>query len=218
MVRRRPAIGRRPERLTAPAAPGRAAMPAARATVSAAGPVMVPPPGAYRTAPQEEHPMANPTSTRNDLAGNAKQVSIGILQACLVDTVDLYNATRQAHWNVKGPGFIALHEMFGTFYTDLQELADDMAERIVQLGGTASGTTQAVAGGTRLPPYPADIRAEAAHLAALADRYAQLANALRAGIDSTAEAGDADSADLLTGASRSLDKKLWMLEAHLPGA
>ncbi len=153
--------------------------------------------------------------TRNDLPGNAKQVSIGVLQACLVDTVDLYNATRQAHWNVKGPHFGSLHALFETFYTDLAEAADEMAERIVQLGGTATGTTQALAGQTRLPAYPTDLHAGMDHVAALTDRYAQLAKALREGIGQTDEAGDADTADLLTGQSRAIDKKLWMLEAHL---
>lgn len=153
--------------------------------------------------------------TRNDLPGNAKQVSIGVLQACLADTVDLYNATRQAHWNVKGPHFGSLHALFETFYTDLAEAADEIAERIVQLGGTATGTTQAVAGQTRLPAYPTDLHAGMDHVAALTERYAQLAKALREGIGQTDEAGDADTADLLTGQSRAIDKKLWMLEAHL---
>jgi len=156
--------------------------------------------------------------TRNDVPSNAKQVSIGVLQACLFDTIDLYNATRQAHWNVKGPSFIAIHEMLGTFYDALQVAADDQAERIVQLGGQAMGTTQAIAGGTRLPAYPTDAVSIQDHLTALADRYAAVAKALRAGIDATDEAGDADTADLLTGQSRDIDKKLWMLEAHLePG-
>ena len=155
-------------------------------------------------------------STRNDVPTNAKQVSIQVLQACLVDTVDLYNATRQAHWNVKGPNFIGLHELFGQFYADLQESADEMAERIVQLGGTPVGTTQALAAGTRLEPYPTDLHAEQDHLRAMADRYAVVAKTLRAAIDQTDEAGDADTADLFTAASRGIDKKLWMLEAHLP--
>lgn len=158
-----------------------------------------------------------PWKTRNDVPGNAKQTAIAVLQGALVDTIDLYNATRQAHWNVKGPGFIALHEMFATFYADLQETADDMAERIVQLGGIANGTTQALAAGTRLAPYPATLLGGLDHVAALAERYAQVAKTLRGGIDQTAEAGDADTADLLTGASRAIDKKLWMLEAHLAG-
>src|ERR687884_1098354 len=95
-------------------------------------------------------------STRNDVPSNAKQVSIETLQGCLVDTIDLYNATRQAHWNVKGPHFGQLHRLFEEFYNALQASTDELAERIVQLGGTANGTSQVVASGTRLPPYPTD--------------------------------------------------------------
>lgn len=155
-------------------------------------------------------------STRNDVPGNAKQVSIGVLQGCLVDSIDLYNATRQAHWNVKGPHFGELHKLFEEFYNALHLSSDDLAERIVQLGGTANGTTQTLASGTRLPPYPTDLYAGMDHVTALADRYAQVAKTLRAGIDQTDEAGDADTADLLTEQSRATDKMLWMLEAHLP--
>jgi len=155
--------------------------------------------------------------TRNDLPDNAKQASIATLQGCLVDAIDLYNATRQAHWNVKGPHFGELHRLFEEFYTGLADGTDEIAERIVQLGGTAMGTTQALAQQTRLAPYPTDLHDGLAHVRALADRYAQAAKALRAGIDATAEAGDADTADLLTGQSRAVDKMLWMLEAHLHG-
>lgn len=154
--------------------------------------------------------------TRNDVADNAKQVSITVLQGNLVDAVDLYNATRQAHWNVKGPHFGELHKLFQEFYETLQVGSDDLAERIVQLGGTANGTTQVLAGSTRLPPYPTDIYAGMEHVTQLANRYAMVAKALREGIDQTDEAGDADTADLLTEQSRSVDKMLWMLEAHLP--
>jgi starvation-inducible DNA-binding protein len=160
---------------------------------------------------------AAPThSTRNDVPTNAKQVSIGVLQGCLVDSIDLYNATRQAHWNVKGPHFGELHRLFEEFYTALATASDDLAERIVQLGGTANGTTQVLAQGTRLPPYPTDLYAGMDHVKALADRYAAVAKTLREGIGQTDEAGDADTADLLTEQSRATDKMLWMLEAHLP--
>ena len=153
--------------------------------------------------------------TNNDLADNAKQVSIGVLQACLVDAVDLYNGTRQAHWNVKGPHFGSLHALFETFYTELAADADEIAERIVQLGGIANGTTQVLAAGTRLPAYPTALQGGMDHVRALTERYAQVAKSLRLSIEETDEAGDADTADLLTGLSRAMDKKLWMLEAHL---
>jgi starvation-inducible DNA-binding protein len=151
--------------------------------------------------------------SRNDLNSNAKETSIGVLQGCLTDGIDLYNATRQAHWNVKGPQFHALHVMFEEFYTTLATDIDELAERLVQLGGTAMGTTQSVAGGTRLPAYPTDLRAGEQHLAALIERYAAVGKSLREGIDTADEAGDADTADILTGVSKNVDKALWMLEA-----
>lgn len=152
--------------------------------------------------------------TRNSLADNAKKTSIGVLQACLADSVDLYNATRHAHWNVKGPQFGSLHALFEQFYTTLATDIDELAERLVQLGGTAMGTTQSVAGAARAAPYPTGITAGMDHVNALLDRYAALGKAVREGIETTDEAGDADTADILTGVSKNLDKAVWMLEAH----
>ena len=153
--------------------------------------------------------------TRNDLGANARETSVAVLNATLVDTVDLTNGVRMAHWTVRGANFAALHELFGTFYGQLEAVTDDIAERAVQLGGTPDGTTQLVGEKTRLEPYPVGLRAGLDHVKALADRYAALAKTVRAGIDTVDEAGDADTADLLTGLSRTLDKALWMLEAHL---
>jgi starvation-inducible DNA-binding protein len=153
--------------------------------------------------------------TQNDLSANAKSVSIGILNARLADSIDLALLTKQAHWNLKGPQFIALHEMIDGFRTELDDHVDTMAERVVQLGGTALGTTQAVAKGTTLAPYPTDIHKTKDHLAALIDRYGKVANAVRKAIDETDSAGDVDTSDLFTAYSRALDKQLWFLEAHV---
>jgi len=157
-------------------------------------------------------------ATKNDLKSNAKQVSIGLLNARVADGIDLALLTKQAHWNLKGPQFIAVHEMLDGFRTQIDDAVDTMAERVVQLGGTALGTTQVVAEVSTLKPYPTGIYAIRDHLAALIDRYAQVANAVRDGIDQTSEAGDADTADILTGISRDLDKALWFLEAHVQEA
>lgn len=158
--------------------------------------------------------MAKLAKTRNDLGENARLTSVGLLNAALVDIMDLTNAVRMAHWTVRGPHFAALHEQFGTFYEQLSDTADEVAERAVQLGGTPDGTTQLAAAKTRLAPYAEDLRDGLAHVAALTDRYAALAKTTRAAVDAAADAGDADTADLLTGVSRMLDKALWMLEAH----
>src|ERR1700720_4995795 len=141
--------------------------------------------------------MAN-YATRNDLSANAKNASIGVLNARLAEAIDLALLTKQAHWNIKGPNFIAFHEMIDGFRTELDEHVDTMAERVVQLGGTALGTTQAVVGSTTLAPYPTDIYAANDHLIALVERYAKVASAMRGAIDETDNAGDADTADLFT--------------------
>lgn len=153
--------------------------------------------------------------TKNDLQSNAKAASIGLLNACVANAIDLSLLTKQAHWNVKGPQFIAVHEMLDGFRVELDGAVDTMAERVVQLGGTAMGTTQAVAGASQIAPYPTDIYATSDHIAALIDRYALVANQVRAGIDQASDVGDADTADILTGVSRALDKALWFLEAHV---
>ena len=153
--------------------------------------------------------------SRNDVGENAKKTSINVLNGVLVDSIDLTHCVRQAHWTLRGPNFIGLHLMLETFYNELFVSTDDIAERIVQLGGTPDGTTQLISEKTRLKPYPRDTTYTLSHVAELADRFAANAKAVRDGIDTTDEAGDADTADLLTEVSRALDKKLWMLEAHI---
>ncbi len=161
--------------------------------------------------------MASKTThpTKNDVPSNAKTTVIALLNKNLASLIDLALATKQAHWNLKGIQFIAVHEMLDDFRTMVDEHADTVAERAVQLGGTAFGTTQIVSDATELKPYPTDIYAIPDHLKALIDRYAAVANLLRKSIDDANEAGDADAADIFTAASRGVDKALWFLEAHV---
>jgi starvation-inducible DNA-binding protein len=105
--------------------------------------------------------------------------------------------------------------MLDTFRTDLDEHVDTIAERAVQLGGTALGTSQTVARSSSLPAYPTDIYKIRDHLEALIDRYSATAKSARAAISEADEAGDADTADIFTAYSRALDKSLWFLEAHI---
>lgn len=137
-----------------------------------------------------------------------------LLNARLADAIDLALMTKQAHWNLRGRQFISAHEMLDGFRTEIDGHVDTMAERVVQLGGIALGTTQTVAQGSALNPYPTDLVSVEDHIAALAERYGNLANSTCAAIDATSEAGDADTADIFTAVSRSLDKALWCLEAH----
>lgn len=152
--------------------------------------------------------------TKNDLKSNTKKKAIDLLNARLAESIDIALITKQAHWNLKGPNFIAIHEMLDKFRKEIDGHVDTIAERAAQLGGLAFGTTQAVAKATPLKPYPLDITSTTDHLAALIERYAAAAKLARAAIDEADEAGDADTADIFTAYSRSLDKLLWFLESH----
>src|ERR1019366_667530 len=94
---------------------------------------------------------------------------------------------------------------------------DTVAERIVALGGIAEGTIGAVGKRTKLPAYPVNITSGRDHVEALSTALAAVGKSVRAAIDRATELGDADTADLFTGASRDIDKKLWFVEAHLQG-
>ena len=153
--------------------------------------------------------------TRNTTNSNARNVAIALLNARLADGLDLALITKQAHWNLKGPQFIGIHEMLDGFRSEQDDWNDKAAERITALAGTAIGTSQSIAKSSQLEPYPTDIYRIADHLAALIDRYAVVANAVRQSIGEADEAGDSDTADLFTEVSRGLDKQLWFLEAHV---
>ncbi len=154
-------------------------------------------------------------STQIDLPQDARAELVALLNQALANTLDLKTQVKQAHWNVKGMNFIALHEMFDTFAGTLEEYVDMLAERVTALGGIARGTARIVAQASALPEY--DLAAEEGreHLQALAARYGQYAASTRSNIDRSTELGDADTADLFTEISRQIDKDLWFIEAHL---
>ncbi|WP_374299347.1 DNA starvation/stationary phase protection protein Dps [Paracoccus sp. (in: a-proteobacteria)] len=149
------------------------------------------------------------------LTDNARKTSISELNGRLADSIALALAVKQAHWNVKGRNFIAVHELFDTVHNNLREHIDTMAERVQQLDGVAVGTAQKVAAGSDLQEYPTDLTKAEDHIRALSERYRAHGEKLRAAIDATDEAGDADTADILTAASRTVDKDLWFMESHL---
>src|SRR3954469_1613154 len=162
---------------------------------------------------QEMPPKTFPT--RIDLTADARAGSIRLLNAELADLLDLYAQTKYAHWNVRGPGFIALHKLFDELADTLEEAIDETAERAAALGGVAQGTLRQAAASSRLPEFPAGTFKDLKVVEGLAVRYADLAKYTREAIDAADELGDRDTADLFTATSRDLDKGLWFLEAHL---
>src|SRR6267378_8241413 len=155
--------------------------------------------------------------TKNDLPEAGRLEVIALLNQRLADGLDLQAQCKQAHWNVKGPTFIALHKLFDDINAAVSEYADLVAERIVQLGGVAEGTVGVVAERSALVDYPLGLTTGAEHVAALSDALAAFGRTVRVGIEEMNELEDAVSADILTEISRGVDKWLWFVEAHQQG-
>lgn len=156
--------------------------------------------------------------TRIDLASETRKQVVEILNHALATTLDLKTQVKQAHWNVKGMDFYQLHELFDAIATELEGYVDTIAERITALGGYALGTARTAASQSILPEYPFEAVNGKDHINALADRFAPYAKLIRENIDRTNDLGDADTADLFTEISRTIDMRLWFLEAHLQGS
>ena len=153
--------------------------------------------------------------TLNDLPEKTRKKVIALLNARLADATDLAGQSKQAHWSVRGPVFIALHELVDKVYEEAEEFKDLIAERIAQLGGVAEGTVRLAAKNSSLAEYPTKLVDGAAHCKQLAKALAAFAKGTRRAIDESQEAGDAATADLFTEVTRDADKMLWFVEAHL---
>ncbi len=160
---------------------------------------------------------SNLHATRIDLPEETRKQIVEMLNQTLAATSDLRSQVKQAHWNVKGMNFFQLHEMFDEMADQLGEYIDMVAERATALGGIARGTVRMAAADSILPEYPVDITDGIDHVTALADRFASYGKHLRENIDRADELNDQDTNDLYVEVSRTIDKYLWFLEAHLQG-
>ena len=152
--------------------------------------------------------------TENDIPPEHRQELNALMNQRLADAIDLQMQMKQAHWNVKGPQFIGLHELFDKVDEAMESYVDLIAERIVQLGGIAEGTIRVSAARSGLAEYPLDIADGAAHVEAVARALSTFARETRNMISEADELDDADTADLFTEISRGTDKWLWFVEAH----
>jgi starvation-inducible DNA-binding protein len=154
-------------------------------------------------------------NTKNDLSEVTRVKAVELLNARLADCIDLQTQIKHAHWNVKGPNFIALHELFDKINEEVEDYVDEIAERAVQLGGTAQGTTRMVAKRSSLPEYLANAVDGRSHVEALSSALAAFGKSVRQAIDTVDDLRDLDTADVFTEVSRGIDKWLWFVEAHL---
>ncbi len=156
-----------------------------------------------------------PENFAGGLSAKARKSPIEILNANAANTIALTLAVKQAHWNLKGAGFIGVHELLDDVAGRLRDASDLMAERAVILGGTARGTVESVAKDAEMAAYPLEITDINAHIAALKERFMAVGGTLRKGIDEASEAGDEDTADVLTEVSRAVDKDAWFIGANM---
>jgi starvation-inducible DNA-binding protein len=163
----------------------------------------------------QSNPDPAPHPTRIDIPLEIRLYLINVLKQTLACTLDLRSQVKQAFWNVRGQDFSQLHVLFGTIATELERYADLVAERIAVLGGEAVGTVRTAAAQSTLPEYPSQVVDGNAHVHALAERFGHYAKAMRAGITQAADVEDMDTAAVYTDVSRGVDKRLWILEAHL---
>jgi len=152
--------------------------------------------------------------TENDISLNRRTELNALMNQRLASAVDLQMQMKQAHWNVKGPSFIGLHELFDKVAEAVENYVDQIAERIVQLGGVAEGTVRMAAARTRLAEYSPEIADGMAHVEGVARALSTFGQAARSTINEAEELDDADTADLFTEISRGIDKWLWFVEAH----
>src|SRR6266478_7844245 len=130
--------------------------------------------------------------TKNDLSEATRVKAVELLIARLADCIDLQTQTKHAHWNVKGPNFIALHELFDKINEEVEDYVDDIAERAVQLGGVAEGTARMVAKRTSLKEYPESAKDGHAHVEALSSALAAFGKSARKAIDQSGDLKDMD--------------------------
>jgi len=162
------------------------------------------------------HP-GDPTmqQTHNTLSENIRAQSIELLNKHLAAAIDLHGQVKQGHWNVRGPGFIAIHELFDKVSGHVQVYSDLIAERAGGLGGTAHGTIQVATAKSFLVPYALGIANEHQHAFAVSATLAAFGQSVREAVDQATALGDAGTADLFTEILRGVDQQLWLVESHM---
>ena len=136
------------------------------------------------------------------------------LRKVLADSYALMAQTHLCHWNVRGPGFFALHTAFEMQYTELFTAVDEIAERIRALGKLAPGGLSSLAKLSGIREIEEDTEAEAM-VKHLADINGKLVASLVEARDAAEDAGDAQTEDMMIARIQVHEKTVWMLESYL---
>ncbi|HET8842060.1 MAG TPA: ferritin-like domain-containing protein [Ktedonobacteraceae bacterium] len=143
------------------------------------------------------------TRKNMDLPEDLQARRVEILNRRLADAIDLQLQSRQAYWNIKGPHFLSLRELFDRIVEDVEKYANQIAERIVQVGGKAEGTARAVA---RRSSLSRPLLASADYSEALLKMLTDFGRHIRYASAQAIELRDVDTAEIFTGIARGIEK------------
>jgi starvation-inducible DNA-binding protein len=150
------------------------------------------------------------------LSEESIEKTIKLLEVVLSDEMTLYVKTRKFHWNVTGQSFMEYHKLFEAHYSELEQLIDNVAERIGKLGGKTIGTMNEFSSLTRIKEHPNKYPVQNAMLTELLNDHKTIIYELRKDIDiCTDECHDAGTADLLTGILQQHETIAWILRRYL---
>ncbi len=139
-----------------------------------------------------------------------------ILIKTLADEFVLYTKTRKAHWNVEGQDFYNKHLFFEAQYQQLDEMTDQLAERIRMLGHYAPATLREYLSLTHLSESHLESNDSLTYIKELLSDHDSIIVHLRENVENFAvEFRDAGTSDYITGLLESHEKMAWMLRSHL---
>lgn len=153
--------------------------------------------------------------TRNPLSESQRVEVVRALQPIQSGSLELYLQVKNAHWNVRGTNFYALHNLFDEIANDVLEIADSLAERVAVLGAEPLATAQRLSAVPQLADVPFGMRAQEEFVKLITDRLAFYVQMLREAIDSCEKNSDFVSQDICIKAVGTLEKKLWITESHI---
>lgn len=152
------------------------------------------------------------------LTDEQRQGVINLLNQDLADSYLLLVKTKKYHWDVVGPQFRSLHELWEEHYEKLTENIDAIAERIRTLGGYPIGSMEGFLKLATLKEHAGDVPSATGMVANLVQDHEQIVRNLRGHVDqSSEEFQDEGTADFLTGLMEEHEEVAWMLRSFIEG-
>lgn len=152
----------------------------------------------------------------SDIDAERRQQIVDGLNRVLANLIEIGVSSKQAHWNVRGPNFMGLHELFDMIAEEAYDFADTVAERVRAFNQLSHGTIQDVIDGSVMMPFPSSETNNTNLTQLMHQRLITVTNCVRTYADNMDD--EIATQDVYIEILRGLEKRAWMLEAHLTGA